>query len=210
MNDKLYGLQYTFTLVEGEDHASGVGEAVDLPEWLSPLPVLTSLAEAAGFELEYATNFHEFYAERKKGSQHPNAHNALYNMKVLNRNGSISDDEWEISRLYMALKFRKVRESQIMLDEEDEEEEEEVMKEEEKKVEAAAVADLEGEHEASAERNDAADDITSHPDTKKKFPMAMMKAKKVAGEELWNSLSSEEKKERTNTELRKMLHVAAT
>jgi len=131
-------------------------------------------------------------------------------MKVLNRNGSISDDEWEISRLYMALKFRKVRESQIMLDEEDEEEEEEVMKEEEKKVEAAAVADLEGEHEESAERNDAADDITSHPDAKIKFPMAMMKAKKVAGEELWNSLSSEEKKERTNTELRKMLHVAAT
>ena len=208
MNDKLYGLQYTFTLVEGKDHASGVGEAVDLPEWLSPLPALTSLAEAAGFELEYATNFHEFYSERKKGSQHPNAHNALYNMKVFNRNGSISDDEWEISRLYMALKFRKVRESQIMLDEEDEEEEEEMMEEEEKKVEATAVADLEGDQEASTERNDTADDITSHPDAKKKFPMAMMKAKKVAGEELWNSLSSEEKKERTSAELRKMLHAA--
>jgi len=63
------------------------------------------------------------------------------------------------------------------------------MEEEEKKVEATAVADLEGEQEASTERNDTADDITSHPDAKKKFPMAMMKAKKVAGEELWNSLS---------------------
>eukprot|EP00563_Minutocellus_polymorphus_P009881 CAMPEP_0181025814 /NCGR_PEP_ID=MMETSP1070-20121207/3300_1 /TAXON_ID=265543 /ORGANISM="Minutocellus polymorphus, Strain NH13" /LENGTH=796 /DNA_ID=CAMNT_0023102951 /DNA_START=132 /DNA_END=2522 /DNA_ORIENTATION=- len=202
MNDKLYGLQYTFTLVEGEDHASGVGEAVDLPEWMSPLPALTSLAEAAGFELEYATNFHEFYAERKKGSQHPNAHNALYNMKVLNRNGSISEDEWEISGMYMALKFRKVRESQIVLDEEDEEEE--VVEEEEKKVEAV-VADPETNQEASTERNDVADDITSHPDAKKKFPMAMMKAKKMAGDEVWNSLSSEEKKERTNAELRKML-----
>lgn len=208
LNDKLYGLQYTFTLVEGEDHASGVGEAVDLPEWLSPLPALTSLAEAAGFELEYATNFHQFYAERKKASQHPNAHNALYNMKVLNRNGSISEDEWEISRLYMALKFRKVRESQIVLEEEDEEGEEEAMEEEEKKVETVAAAPKKNDQQASSDAtSEAVDDkfITSHPDAKKKFPMAMMKAKKLAGEDLWNSLSSEEKKERTNVELKKML-----
>ena len=207
LNDKLYGLQYTFTLVEGEDHASGVGEAVDLPEWLSPLPALTSLAEAAGFELEYATNFHEFYAERKKASQHPNAHNALYNMKVLNRNGSISEDEWEISRLYMALKFRKVRESHIVLEEEDEEEEEEeeAMEEEEKKVETVAAVPEKDEQTSPDATSEAVDDITSHPDAKKKFPMAMMKAKKLAGDDLWNSLSSEEKKERTNAELKKML-----
>jgi mRNA (guanine-N7-)-methyltransferase len=34
--EDMFGLQYTFTLVEGSDHAAGVGEAVDLPEWLTP------------------------------------------------------------------------------------------------------------------------------------------------------------------------------
>ena len=38
-------------------------------------------------------------------------------MKVLNRNGSISEQEWEVSRMYLALKFRKVEESKIDLDE---------------------------------------------------------------------------------------------
>ena len=36
-----FGLEYTFTLIEGQDHAAGVGQAVDLPEWLIPLPVMT-------------------------------------------------------------------------------------------------------------------------------------------------------------------------
>ncbi len=33
-------LQYIFTLVEGLDHAAGVGYVVDLLEWLIPLPAL--------------------------------------------------------------------------------------------------------------------------------------------------------------------------
>ena len=48
------------------------------------------------------------------------AHNALYKMKVLNRNGLISEQEWEVSQMYIALKFRKVKESTIQfLDEEE-------------------------------------------------------------------------------------------
>ena len=113
--EDMFGLQYTFTLVEGTDHAAGVGEAVDLPEWLTPIPALDELAEESGLKLEYATNFHKFYEERKIPSKNPQAHNALYNMKVLNRNGSISDQEWDVSRMYLALKFRKVRESTIDL-----------------------------------------------------------------------------------------------
>ena len=62
---------------------------------------------------EYATNFHKFYEERKDPTQYTGAHNALYNMKVLNRNGSISEQEWDVSRMYVAVKFRKVRESSI-------------------------------------------------------------------------------------------------
>ena len=47
------------------------------------------------------------------------AHNALYNMKVLNRNGSLSDQEWDVSRMYIALKFCKVSESKVDLGVED-------------------------------------------------------------------------------------------
>ena len=117
--EDMFGLQYTFTLVEGSDHAAGVGEAVDLPEWLTPIPALEELAKEAGLKLEYATNFHKFYEDRKNPMNFPAAHNALYNMKVLNRNGSISEQEWEVSRMYIAVKFRKVMESRIELGEED-------------------------------------------------------------------------------------------
>eukprot|EP00581_Thalassiosira_minuscula_P018344 CAMPEP_0183720402 /NCGR_PEP_ID=MMETSP0737-20130205/13019_1 /TAXON_ID=385413 /ORGANISM="Thalassiosira miniscula, Strain CCMP1093" /LENGTH=925 /DNA_ID=CAMNT_0025950257 /DNA_START=116 /DNA_END=2893 /DNA_ORIENTATION=- len=111
--EDMFGLQYTFTLVEGSDHAAGVGEAVDLPEWLTPIPALEELAEESGLRLEYATNFHKFFQERKNPQNFPMAHNALYNMKVLNRDGSLSAQEWDVSRMYIALKFRKVKESTI-------------------------------------------------------------------------------------------------
>jgi mRNA (guanine-N7-)-methyltransferase len=130
LEEDLFGLQYTFTLVEGSDHSAGVGNAVNLPEWLTPIPVLESLAREAGLELEYAQNFHEFYEERKDPSAHPAAHLALYNMKVLNRDGSISADEWSVSRLYAAIRFRKVRESSIIMDHEVEEKEDESDEEE--------------------------------------------------------------------------------
>ena len=129
VDEELFGLEYTFTLVEGSDHAAGVGDAVNLPEWLIPIPVLQALACEAGLELEYAQNFHEFFDVRRDPNTYSAVHSSMYNMKVLNRNGSISADEWDISRLYCALKFRKVRESILDPDEflegggEDEEEE---------------------------------------------------------------------------------------
>lgn len=109
-DDRLFGLEYTFTLVEGRDHAAGIGDAVNLPEWLTPVPALKSLAAEAGLELEYVQNFHEFYQMRKDPNHYGAAHHSLYSMNVLNRHGSISEDEWEISRLYCAIKFRKVKE----------------------------------------------------------------------------------------------------
>jgi mRNA (guanine-N7-)-methyltransferase len=68
---------------------------------------------------EYATNFHKFYEERRDPTKYTRAHNALYNMKVLNRNGSISAQEWDVSRMYVAVKFRKIKESQIEVGGED-------------------------------------------------------------------------------------------
>ena len=108
--DDAFGLKYSFTLSEGDDHAAGVGEAVDLPEWLAPIPALRELAEEAGMVLEDASNFHGFYADRSDPRRFPSAHNALYNMNVLNRSGSVSGEEWEVSRMYVALRFRKERE----------------------------------------------------------------------------------------------------
>ena len=90
--ERLFGLEYTFTLVEGSDHASGVGDAVNLPEWLIPIPSLVGLAEEVGLELDYALNFHEFYKNRADPSVNAAAHSSLYNMKVLNKNGSISEE----------------------------------------------------------------------------------------------------------------------
>lgn len=57
LDDMLFGLQYTFTLVEGSDHAAGVGEAVDLPEWLTPIAALEELAKESGLKLEYVSRW---------------------------------------------------------------------------------------------------------------------------------------------------------
>jgi mRNA (guanine-N7-)-methyltransferase len=130
LSDDMFGLEYTFTLVEGSDHAAGVGDAVNLPEWLTPIPVLEGLANEAGLELEYAQNFHEFYTQRKDVVEYQNL---LRKMKALNRTGSISKDEWAISGLYAALKFRKVEESKISVNEQDEEKKKNITIEEARK-----------------------------------------------------------------------------
>lgn len=145
--ESLFGLEYTFTLVEGSDHGAGVGDAVNLPEWLTPIPMLVGLAKEVGLELEYAQNFHEFFKERKNL---PSSQVSLYNMKVLNRNGTISQEEFDISRLYMAIRFKKVREPELTpLSDDDAEEDEE----EEEEIDPAVKAKL--------------------------LPMAMMKAKRA-------------------------------
>eukprot|EP00934_Nitzschia_sp_Nitz4_P006246 Nitzschia sp. Nitz4//scaffold2_size372955//172653//174965//NITZ4_000422-RA/size372955-processed-gene-0.106-mRNA-1//-1//CDS//3329546775//6236//frame0 len=180
--EDLFGLQYTFTLVEGSDHAAGVGDAVNLPEWLTPLPVLQALAKEAGLELDYAQNFHEFYQARKDPSANPAAHLALYNMKVLNRSGSISEEEWSVSRLYAAIKFRKVRESTMQ-------------------VEADPEDDEDDGSDGDTEEKIEIDPILA----KKLFPLAMINAKKKAGAETWQALSTEEKNHRTQLELQNLV-----
>ena len=177
--EELFGLEYTFTLVEGSDHGAGVGDAVNLPEWLNPIPVLQSLAAEAGLELESAENFHEFFSNRKDPSKCAIAHHALYNMKVLDRNGSIPPDNWDVSRLYCALKFRKVRESKMVLDEDDE-----PVDEEEAPLPPTKVV-VKSETLAT---------------DSKLLPMAMMKAKKIVGDR-WNALGADEKKELIQVEL---------
>lgn len=178
-DEELFGLEYTFTLVEGSDHEAGFGDAVNLPEWLIPIPVLQALAIEAGLELEYAQNFHEFYDHRKDPSIYSTSHSSMYNMKVLNRNGSISADEWDISRLYCALKFRKARES--ILDDKE-------------------FLEVGGEDEEEEQEIDAA--------TKGKFMVkALLNAKRTVGGG-WDSLSADDKNEIIDAEVRKLAREA--
>lgn len=184
--EDLFGLEYSFTLVEGEDHAAGAGDAVNLPEWLIPIPVLVALGKEAGLELEYAQNFHEFFEAHSDANDHHAAHQLMNTMKVPNRNGTISKDEWSISRMYMAVKFRKVRESTIVIKEDDDDDEQHEEDEEENVEESKPVV------------------VELDPvKAKKMFPMAMMKAKRNAGDQ-WDTFSAEEKKERTQIELEKL------
>jgi SAM-dependent methyltransferase len=191
--DDMFGLEYSFTLIEGSDHAAGVGDAVNLPEWLTPIPVLTSLAREAGLELEYAQNFHEFFAKRADPNAFASAHTALYNMKVLNRNGSLSGEEWEISRLYVAVKFRKVAESRVTLDDSDDEQEEE---------------DNDNNDDDDDENDDEEEeeDVVIDPVVKAKLmPQAMMKAKSAVGNDKWKGLTPEEKTKLIEAHVRKLV-----
>ena len=67
--------------------------AVDRPEWLTPIPILVQLAHQVGLELEYAQNFHNFYQCHSSADSHKQR---LLNMNVLSRNGTISQEEWDI------------------------------------------------------------------------------------------------------------------
>jgi SAM-dependent methyltransferase len=184
--EDMFGLEYTFTLVEGKDHGAGVGDAVNLPEWLTPIPMLEAVANDAGLELVSAENFHEFFHNRKDPSLNATAHEAISNMKVLNRNGSIFADNWDISRMYCAASFRKVRESTMVLDDDGVEDE----------------AD-EVDHPTTQESNKPTFDPIQE---KKMLPMAMMKAKKHVGADKWQKLSSDEKKRLTQVELESMMN----
>jgi hypothetical protein len=187
-----FGLEYTFTLIEGQDHAAGVGQAVNLPEWLTPLPVLVELASEAGLKLDYAQNFHEFFSHRKDPMANHAVHGALYNMSVLNRSGTISEQEWEISRMYMAVKFTKERESTLVMDDEvdtkDEEESDEEM----------------GDEPLSQESPKKIQIDMNDPRAKSMFVMAMAKAKKGCGEQ-WQNMSGDERNLKTNEELAKLM-----
>jgi mRNA (guanine-N7-)-methyltransferase len=193
-DDDVFGLEYMFTLREGSDHASGVGEAVDLPEWLTPIPVLKALAAEVGLELEYAMNFHEFFVTREDSQESHAAHLALYNMKVLNKEGSISCDEWDISRMYCAIKFRKVREAHSVREDDDSDDDLDDDDDDDAGNEAA-------EQEVKRESDEALEKAD-----KNLYVEALMKAKKaIAGKAQWNELSGDEKKRLTQIELKKLL-----
>lgn len=198
LNPRQFGLEYAFTLVEGEDHKSGVGQAVDLPEWLTPIPTLERLANESGLVLEYASNFHEFFELRKDHILHPVAHSALYNMRVLNRSGSISEQEWDISRLYVAMKFRKDKEPQLEYEDSDEDE-----SENESIIDDVSSHKLfNANNSGQIETNEMKINIRGGV-IEEKLTLAMINAKRSCGKD-WKNLSSDERKFKINEELQKL------
>jgi hypothetical protein len=83
----------------------------DVLEYLVPLPLLARLAAAAGLEPLVSANFHEFSeqrTQRRAGTTDTDDNLALLRrMRVLDRRGTISAEEWEAAGLYRVFAFRK-------------------------------------------------------------------------------------------------------
>ncbi|KND04978.1 mRNA (guanine-N7)-methyltransferase [Spizellomyces punctatus DAOM BR117] len=91
-----FGHKYWFELKDAIDNC---------PEYLLHFPTFEKLALEYGLELEYKKPFHEIFQEESQNEQH---RNLLYRMNVVNDEGTISADEWEVAGLYIAFAFRKV------------------------------------------------------------------------------------------------------
>ena len=50
----------------------------------------------------HAATFHKFNEELKNPANVPMANNVLHNMEVLNRDVLILEQDWEVSRIYVA------------------------------------------------------------------------------------------------------------
>ncbi|KAJ3146639.1 mRNA cap guanine-N7 methyltransferase [Geranomyces variabilis] len=90
-----FGHKYWFELKDAIDNC---------PEYLLRFPAFVKLAGEYGLELVYKEKFHDLY---QKESQNPQYRDLLTRMNVLNPEGTMSADEWEVAGLYMAFAFRK-------------------------------------------------------------------------------------------------------
>ena len=88
-----FGLAYTFALTEAVDECE---------EYLVHIPTLARVASEYGLELLYATNFTEFFANEWR--EHSDL---IERMRVLPADGAISQEEWDVAHVYMAIALRK-------------------------------------------------------------------------------------------------------
>ena len=115
-----YGCRYNFWLADsvedsvttagGEGGGGGGGggsnateSASGIDEYLVPYILLERLARAAGLEPVARENFHDFF---KKYNQDPTSRALLGKMGVLDIEGSLGSDEWEVAGLYRIFVFR--------------------------------------------------------------------------------------------------------
>ncbi|KAJ3035850.1 mRNA cap guanine-N7 methyltransferase [Rhizophlyctis rosea] len=91
----MFGHRYFFELKDAIDNC---------PEYLLYFPKLVELAGEYGMELVSKKVFHEFYREAVAEDAN---RQLLHRMNVVNPEGTMSEDEWEVAGLYMAFVFRK-------------------------------------------------------------------------------------------------------
>ncbi|KAJ1915601.1 mRNA cap guanine-N7 methyltransferase [Mycoemilia scoparia] len=102
----VFGHKYWFTLKDALD---------DCPEYLVHFPTFIKLAREYGMELLYRTPSHQYYMETISTPQlnnlkGQNYRNLLFRMNVIDEMGrGPSPDEWEVTGLYLAFAFKKVR-----------------------------------------------------------------------------------------------------
>jgi mRNA (guanine-N7-)-methyltransferase len=171
-SNETYGLEYQFQLRDGKGNAGDVGEAVDLPEWLCPTTVISELASRAGLHLVEHANFHKYYSQHSGTATNPDP--GLYKMRVLGVDGKVSQNEWDISRLYCCMVFEKSKESRFNKDAKDKPPAKE-------KQPPAAKLDLAPPSDAAISDMQVA--------------MSMSKVKAQVGEEKWSRMSTVEKTE---------------
>ncbi|KAJ3122009.1 mRNA cap guanine-N7 methyltransferase [Physocladia obscura] len=94
-NQTLYGHKYFFQLEDAID---------DCPEYVFHFPTFVQKAAERGLEVVYEKPFHELFNEEVENMENLTL---LYKMRVLDNNGTISADEWEVSGIYKAVAMRK-------------------------------------------------------------------------------------------------------
>jgi len=105
--DDICGHRYGFYLEDaiGEGGAqTQTGELTYVPEYLVPFPQFCRLAEEHDLKLDMGSNFHKFFNEN---CSERIQNQLLYTIKVLNEEGTMSPQEWEIAYLYKTFAFRK-------------------------------------------------------------------------------------------------------
>lgn len=104
-DDWAYGIQYVFQLRDTGDAA-----AVNAPEWLVPLGApLERLAARHGLRVALCKNFHEVVkGDFEKGANATHIPSNLGKFGVFNLKGTMSETEWKLAHLYVALVFEKL------------------------------------------------------------------------------------------------------
>ncbi len=104
-DDWAYGIQYVFQLRD-----TGEASAVNAPEWLVPLgPPLERLAARHGLRVKLCKNFHQVVCDDfEKGALATDIHSNLGKFGVFNYKQTMTQAEWQLAHLYVALVFEKL------------------------------------------------------------------------------------------------------
>lgn len=100
---KPFGIRYTFTLDD---------KVVDCPEFLVHFPTFEKLARQFDLELVLLCNFHNFFVEFSS-NQYPEYQQLMFNMRVIDDEGTIPVQQWDAIYLYTAFAFRKIGEPSL-------------------------------------------------------------------------------------------------